>query len=305
MDIIRKKLFYLSSADRQSTDSIQSWNLVFPDNLMSVKSNELLRLTLISFNQLNTYLYINNNNNTFFCVFNTTLGSFYSVINMTIGNWNITQICQNLVVSLDTAFGTPTFSMTIPTASTNYGLISWTDPTLNSMQWYFNYRTAPIQFQTFINAIDYIGTSARILGQSISTDNVIITNNYTTPLSIYTGAIQYLRLHTNIPPINIAFNKKNNQLNYVDYFAQIPILVEPDAPIVYQSFQDTQNNFDMSSLGQKIGTITLTLTDELNNPVIVVDDYSFVLAVSVLVENEQDAILKEQLHLQKISLIKI
>jgi hypothetical protein len=123
-------------------------------------------------------------------------------------------------------------------------------------------------------------------------------------LSIYTGAIQYLRLHTNIPPINIAFNKKNNQLNFVDYFAQIPILVEPDAPIVYQSFQDTQNNFDMSSLGQKIGTINLSLTDELNNPVIVVDDYSFVLAVSVLVENEQDAILKEQLHLQKISLIK-
>jgi hypothetical protein len=41
MKIVRKKLFMLSSADRQTTEQINKFSIVFPENLMRVAPNEL------------------------------------------------------------------------------------------------------------------------------------------------------------------------------------------------------------------------------------------------------------------------
>jgi len=312
MKVVRKKLFYLSSADRQPTETIQKWSMMFPDNLMNISQNEKIRMTMTYFSLLNSFENINSNNNTCYCaiVYNAGAGAITSskVISIAEGNWSLQSIATNFATAMNAQFGTlATFSMTIPSTATYQGYISWVPAggtTIISVTIYFTTSVAPSTFNQFKITYPMPNTLARILGQDISTTSVVLTNGYTTPLPLYTGQIQYLKVHCNIPPINLSYNPNNNMLNYTDTLAQIPILVPPFFPIVYQSFNDSANNFDFPATGQKIGTVIFYLTDQYNTPVIIYDNWNITLAVEVLVDDEMESLTKELIHLEKLNLLQ-
>ena len=124
---------------------------------------------------------------------------------------------------------------------------------------------------------------------------------------MFSGQIPYLRLHVDTPPVNVEYGSDgaNNMLNYSDILAQIPILVPPFSPIVYQEFAGDNNSFEMPSINMKLGTLNFTLTDNYNTAVILQDDFDFVLKVEVLIDEEESAILRDihnTLKLQTLNL---
>jgi len=300
MKVVRKKLFYLSSADRQPTESIQKWSMMFPDNLMNISQNEKIRMTMTFFSLLNSFENINSNNNTCYVLLN---GVSY-VLSLPTGNYSLIQIASNFATALNNLQGAVVFTFTIPSNNTYQGYLTYTG-ILTSMTLYFTTEAAPSSFDSFKSAYPMYGSLARILGQPPETTSLTITSSgYTTPLPLYTGQIQYLKVHCNIPPINLSYNRNNNMLNYTDVLAQVPILVPPFFPIVYQSFNDSANNFDFPATGQKIGTVVFYLTDQNNVPVIIQDNWNITLAVEVLVDDEMEELTKEIIHLQKLELLQ-
>ena len=306
MKVVRKKLFYLSSADRQPTETIQSWSMLFPDNLMNLAQNEKIRMTMSYFSLLNSFENINSNNNTVYVLL-TYIGNTQSLkVSIPEGNWSLSQIASNFATALNALQTIAVFSFTIPSPATYQGYLTWVNGTgtLTSITLYFKPSVAPSSFNQYKIAYPMPNTMARILGQEISTTSVVISSGYTTPLPLYTGQIQYLRVHCNIPPINLEYNFNNNMLNYTDVLAQIPILVPPFFPIIYQSFNDSANNFDFPSFGQKIGTVKFYLTDQYNTPVVIYDNWNLTLAVEVLVDEDLENLTKELIHLEKLNLLK-
>lgn len=307
MKVVRKKLFYLSSADRQSTESIQRWSMVFPDNLMNLAQNEKIRMTMTYFSLLNSFENINSNNNTCYVLL-TYVGNTQSLrVSLPEGNWSLSQIATNFATALNALQTIAVFSFTIPSSATYQGYLTWVNGTgtLTSVSIYFTTGSAPISFNQYKSAYPMLNTMARILGQEISTTSVVISSSgYTTPLPLYTGQIQYLKVHCNIPPINLSYNPNNQMLNYTDILAQIPILVPPFFPIIYQSFNDSANNFDFPATGQKIGTVVFYLTDQYNTPVVIYDNWNITIAVEVLVDDEMETLTKELIHLEKLNLLQ-
>ena len=307
MKVVRKKLFYLSSADRQSTETIQRWSMVFPDNLMNLAQNEKIRMTMTYFSLLNSFENINSNNNTCYVLL-TYIGNTQSLrVSLPEGNWSLSQIASNFATALNAIQTIAVFSFTIPSPATYQGYLTWVNGTgtLISISIYFNASSAPVSFNQYKSAYPMPNTMARILGQEISTTSVVISSSgYTTPLPLYTGQIQYLKVHCNIPPINLSYNQNNKMLNYTDVLAQIPILVPPFFPIIYQSFNDSANNFDFPATGQKIGTVVFYLTDQYNTPVVIYDNWNLTIAVEVLVDDEMETLTKELIHLEKLNLLQ-
>ena len=300
MKVVRKKLFYLSSADRQPSETIQQWSMMFPDNLMNISQNEKIRMTMVYFSLLNSFQNINANNNTCYVLIN---GTSY-VLSLPVGNFSLLQIASNFATALNNLQGAVVFTFTIPSTSTYKGYLTYTG-SLSSMTIYFTTASAPSSFNSFKVNYPMPGTLSRILGQPIETTSLTITSSgYTTPLPLYTGQIQYLKVHCNIPPINLSYNPNNKMLNYTDVLAQVPILVPPFFPIIYQSFNDSANNFDFPATGQKIGTVNFYLTDQNNVPVVIQDNWNITLAVEVLVDDEMEVLTKELIHLQKLELLQ-
>ena len=101
MKVVRKKLFYLSSADRQPTETIQSWSMLFPDNLMNLAQNEKIRMTMSYFSLLNSFENINSNNNTVYVLL-TYIGNTQSLkVSIPEGNWSLSQIASNFATALN------------------------------------------------------------------------------------------------------------------------------------------------------------------------------------------------------------
>lgn len=307
MKVVRKKLFYLSSANRQPGETIQKWSMMFPDNLMNLEQNEKIRMTMTYFSLLNSFQNINSNNNTCYVRLTYVGNTADYPVQLPEGNWSLSAIATNFATALNALQTIAVFSFTIPTSATNQGYLTWVNGTgtLLSLTIYFNTTVAPSAFNQFKIAYPMLNSCARILGHELSTTSITISSSgYTTPLPLYTGQIQYLKIHCNIPPINLSYNPINNMLNYADILAQVPILVPPYFPIAYQSFNDSANNFDFPSFGQKIGTVIFYLTDQYDTPVIIYDNWNITLSVEVLVDDDLENLTKELIHLEKLNLLK-
>lgn len=316
MKVVRKKLFYLSSRDRQPTESIQRFSIYIPDNIMSTQQNEKLRLTMIYFSLVNSFQSIDANNQQFGVTLNYTYNGVPSVSTKTLylplGSYNINQIATNTTTLLNTAFSNigssgngVVFTVAIPTQTTNFGRWSWVTQTtgLNT----FTVQSVKVFFNStmFDTAIQPLGFSGEWTNGNISNVSTTLTNPYTTPKNMFTGQTPYLRVHCDIPPINIEYNTANQLLNFTDVLAQVPILVPPYYPIVYQDFGGgTSNTFELPNSGMKLGLINFYLTNQYNTAMVVTDDWDFTISVEVLVDDQIEALAKESLQLQKISLLK-
>ena len=144
MKVVRKKLFYLSSSDRQPSESIQQWSMMFPDNLMNISQNEKIRMTMVYFSLLNSFQNINSNNNTCYVLIN---GTSY-VLSLPVGNFSLLQIASNFATALNNLQGAVVFSFTIPSTSTYKGYLTYTG-SLSSMTLYFTTASAPSSFNSF------------------------------------------------------------------------------------------------------------------------------------------------------------
>ena len=302
MKVVRKKLFFLSSSDRQITESINKFSIFFPDNLMSVEPNEKLRINLIYFSLINSIQAINDNNNKFVLTYNYTAGgTTYNktgLITLPSGSMSVIQIAANVTAQINaftliSGVQQTTVSVTIPDLTTYYGYWSWADTP--------GYVTNYLRLDFLSDQYILYNSSKRVLG--FTTDYYVFAlSGLNTPLNMYSGELPFLRLHADVPPQNVQYSKRNNQMNYSDIMAQVPIVVPPYDLIIYQDFASDANCFDMPSYGMKIGTMNFTLTDNYNTPAILQDDFYFTLKIEVLQEEdiESQKALDEISHTLKV-----
>ena len=300
MKVLRKKYFYLSSANRQRNESINNFSIMVPPNLMALKQDEKLRVVLTSFTTINSLQNINNNNNSFTLTItyfsggsNTTIVRNFQLPN---GNYTISQIATNLSTLLN--ISTLIFGNIITTVNPYTNTCQWQSYAYNG----FSLTSLIISFNPVTNVTD---SAMRILGFSgnttiFSTSTSVFT--YNTPLPMYSGQEPLIQLHADIPTVNVAYNTNNNMLNYSDILATIPILAPPYSPIVYQTFDSESFTFEMPSFGHKLGTINFYVTNKNGVPLLMLDDYQFVLKVEVLKDDEREHldVAKNTLDLLKL-----
>jgi len=310
MKVVRKKLFFLSSKNRQDTETASKFSVMFPDNLMRVQPNELLRITMTYFSLLNSFQTINNNNNRFGVSFLASGVQKSGIITIPSGSYNIIKIAS-LVTSALNAISNQGFVVSIQDTYNNYSKWTWSGVVTNFKLYFTN--TALVSSGLFTTAQTnpplYNGT-ARVLGWAYNTQSVTITpSGFISPFNMFSGQIPYLRLHVDVPPQNVEYDNtnQNNMMNYSDILAQIAILVPPYYPIVFQEFAGDNNTFSMPSKGMKIGLMNFILTDQYNTQVILNDDFDFVLKVEVLVDegNDTKGILQETLDTLKLQTLNM
>ena len=186
MKVLRKKLFYLSSRDRQLNQTIQNFSITFPENLMSVKQDELLRVSLVNFIVRNSFQPISINNNKFGVVMKFGDGTTRSATcTLPTGSYTLPGIAANISTVLNAVSTTQaTFTVTWNGNITNTG--TWT---------VVNGSTSVVSLQLLFNNKGLYGdSSAEILG--FLTDTTITSFPYTTPKFMYTGQEPYIQFHT-------------------------------------------------------------------------------------------------------------
>ena len=89
---------YVNSKNRRQDETASNFNVVIPDGLLKVTSNEEFELNVISFNCYNTFYHCNNNSNKFQIIFRNNLGSLYATqdLLLTNGNPNVYDILSNI-----------------------------------------------------------------------------------------------------------------------------------------------------------------------------------------------------------------
>jgi hypothetical protein len=325
MKIVRKKLFFLSSADRQATESGNQFSIVFPENLMRIQPNEQLRITMTYFSLLNSFQNINANDNTVGVSLVRSGTVYHTFLVLPVGSFSVSVIALNFTTALNTwvnttlGFSDLSFSLTVASTSTYYSNMKQTGSgALTSLTLYFQSSALPktIFTQQEIALNPLMNGMARILGFAHTTTSytysasaILSPNSVNSPFNMFSGQIPYLRLHCDVPPQNIEYDTSlgNNQMNFSDILAQISILVSPFAPIVYQDFAGDTNCFEMPAKGMRVGTINFTLTDNYNTPVILNDDFDFVLKIEVMVDEGNDTkhILQDLLNTSKLQTLNM
>ena len=89
---------YVNSKNRRTDETASNFNVIIPDGLLKVTSNEEFELNVISFNCYNTFYHCNNNSNKFQIIFRNNLGSLYATqdLFLTNGNPNIYDVLNNI-----------------------------------------------------------------------------------------------------------------------------------------------------------------------------------------------------------------
>jgi len=301
----------LSSADRQATEDINRFSIVFPENLMRVQPNELLRIQMTYFSLLNSFQNINANNNRVGVVLVQGTSTYSGFITLPNGSYSVNVIATNMTTALNNLFGSyTTFTMTCPDTTTYYSKLVWTTA-ITSLTFYFTNVSLPASiFTQQQRSIPMNNGMSRLLGYAQGTASAIYTSSGTlSPYNMFSGQIPFLRLHVDVPPQNVEYDTSlgNNQMNYSDILSQIPILVPPFAPIIYQDFTGDANCYEMPSKGMRIGTMNFTLTDNYNTLAIANDDFFFTLKIEVLVDEGNDTknILQDTLNTLKLQTLNM
>ena len=294
MKVLRKKLFYLSSRDRQSNEKIQNFSITFPENLMSVKQDELLRVSLVNFIVRNSFQPISINNNKFGVIMKFGDGTTRSATcTLPTGSYTLPNVAANITTVLN-AVSTTQATFTV----------AWNGSITNTGTWTFvSGTTSVVSLQLLFNNKGLYGdSSAEILG--FLSDTTIKSFPYTTPKFMYTGQEPYIQFHSDMPPVNIkpVSSTSNKLMNYTDILANIPIIVPPYSPIVFQAFSGDDYCFEFPARGQKLGTVNFWCTNRYNTPLVMIDDFDFVLKVEVLQDDsgEMRKMQHKQFELQKI-----
>ena len=311
MKILRKKLFFLSSADRQITESNNQFSIAFPDNLLHVAPNELLRITMTYFSLTNSFQNINSNNNRIGVSLVQSSSTHSGFITLPVGSYSLYVLASNMTSALNALFGAyTTFSVSIFSTNTYQSLWSWTTA-ITSLNMYFVNSSLPTNlFNQQQISFPMNNGAARLFGFAHTTTSITLTTSgYISPLNMYAGMIPYLRLHVDVPPQNIEYDSSmtNNMLNYSDVLAQVPILAPPYAPIIFQEFAGDNNTFEFPFKGMRIGTMNFYLTDNYNTLAILNDDFDFCLKIEVCVDEQGDTkdILQETLHTLKLQTLNM
>lgn len=292
MKVVRKRFFFLSSANKQAGESTNKFSIMFPPNLMKLQPNELIRITMVYFSMINSIQNINNNNNSFTITMKYG-ASFTTTAKVTLpnGNYSIADLATNLGTAVTNAFTTAnggqslgTFTCSIPSSATNQCLWSWDGTSLPNGG--NNVTSVKLTFSGFADSC------AQILGftgdTTIFSGSTSTTFTYTTPNAMYSGQEPVIQIHADIPPQNVSFNAANNMLNYSDILAQVPIIVPPGSLIVFQEFAGDNNCFEMPSKGLKLGTINFYVTNRRGVPLLLNNDFDFTLKIEVLQDDEKE-----------------
>ena len=94
---------YVNSKNRRTDETASNFNVIIPDGLLKVTSNEEFELNVISFNCYNTFYHCNNNSNKFQIIFRNNLGSLYATqdLLLTNGNPNVYAILSNGYIDIE------------------------------------------------------------------------------------------------------------------------------------------------------------------------------------------------------------
>ena len=70
---------YVNSINKRQDEAPSNFNVIIPDGLLKVNSDEEFELNIISFNCYNTFYHCNNNSNKFQMIFRNDLGFIYAI----------------------------------------------------------------------------------------------------------------------------------------------------------------------------------------------------------------------------------
>jgi len=285
MKIVRTIIYYLSSKDRQASETIQRFTVTFTPSMCDIKADETARMSLAFFSMRNSLLPVNANNNVFYVTVN---GTRYTVV-LPLGAWTVSQIAANVTTALNAAQAVTVFTVTCNNAQNYYGTWTWTGG-----------ATVSVSFPVVGSAIDVLGFSgATSLGAS----------GYVTPRAMSTGQEPYIQLRCSLPAQNAEFNNKASppQTGYTDVLANIPILVAPFSQIIYQPFTPEMFSWTMPSKGMKLGTIEFYMTDHNGASITMVDDFDFSLRVDILRDEEGETLdlVRKSYEVQKLQLLHL
>lgn len=89
---------FINSKHRKSDESSSNFNVNIPNNLLQVKRNEYLELSVISFYTYNTFYQCNNNSNTYQIIIRHQDGSIHmnQELKLPIGNLNVYELLNNI-----------------------------------------------------------------------------------------------------------------------------------------------------------------------------------------------------------------
>ena len=102
---------YVNSINRRQDETPSNFNVIIPDGLLKVNSDEEFELNVISFNCYNTFYHCNNNSNKFQMIFRNDLGFIYAFQDLFLinGNPNIYDILSN-INTLSTIYFTTSYN---------------------------------------------------------------------------------------------------------------------------------------------------------------------------------------------------
>lgn len=89
---------YINSKHRKTDETTNNFNINIPNNLLQVKSDEYLELSVISFYTHNTFYQCNNNSNLYQIIIRHTDNSVHMLqdFNLSIGNPNVYEVLNNI-----------------------------------------------------------------------------------------------------------------------------------------------------------------------------------------------------------------
>ena len=102
---------YVNSRNKRKDETASNFNVIIPDGLLRVNSDETFELNVISFNCVNSFYHCNNNSNNYQIIFRNNLNNLYMVQDyyLTNGNPNVYDVLSN-INALSSVYMTTTYN---------------------------------------------------------------------------------------------------------------------------------------------------------------------------------------------------
>ena len=145
---------YVNSRNKRTDETAANFNIIIPDGLLKVTSDETFELNVISFNCVNSFYHCNDNSNKFQLIFRNDSNNMYMIqdCSLTNGNPNVYDVLSN-INSLTSVYMTTTYNR----ITNKY---SFTRTYLQTSNYYNMYIKAynSSNFLGISNGIEYLGS---------------------------------------------------------------------------------------------------------------------------------------------------
>jgi len=275
---------YVNSRNKRTDETASNFNVIIPDGLLKVSSDETFELNVISFNCVNSFYHCNDNSNKFQIIFRNNLDNMYMIQDcyLTNGNPNVYDLLNN-INALSSVYMTTTYNR----ITNKYSFI----------------RTYP-QTTSYYNMYIKPYNSSNFLGLSNSVEFLInfSATKCTYPINIM--SIQSLCIGIS-GDISFRYNNMESNTNGV-YKASDLILVKSvdvnkNELILYENIDGGDSfRFDLGNR-EKIKYFVLSVYDQNGNTISDMPNYFMHIQFIIRKVNETKLILNKVLDYNKES----